>query len=442
MRGIVNLYERRRVRLFVRRDSYERFYSCLVYVPRDRYNTEVRERIERIVRAALRRHARRIPGADLRLHAGAPAPAGAHAAGRARRSTTSPAIEAEIAAAAATWEDRLQQALIARGVERERRRTRDALRAHVSAGLSRRRRARAGARRHRRSRSARGRSRRAADSTCARGRVRPASRLHLRILQAGDPISISDILPMLENFGLRVLAEHPYQVARPSAAVWIQDFELEARDLKRADIAALEPLFKEAFLAAWRGEVENDGFNRLLLCAGLSAREIVVLRAYCRYLLQTGIPFSQAYMERVLVAQAPIAAALVRLFQTQFALDGKAREARRASASAKAILRALDKVASLDEDRILRATYRDPRDAAHQLLSDHGRPTERAEELGVVQARSARHSRPAAAAAEVRDLRLQPARRGRAPAHGLRGARRHALVGPARRLPHRSARAS
>ena len=136
--------------------------------------------------------------------------------------------------------------------------------------------------------------------------------------------------------------------------MWIQEFELEARHLKRANIAALEPLFKEAFLAAWHGEIENDGFNRLLLCAGLSAREIVVVRAYCRYLLQTGIPFSQAYMERVLVAQAPIARALVRLFETQFALRAKAREAA-AERIRQSILRALDKVASLDEDRILRS---------------------------------------------------------------------------------------
>ena len=134
----------------------------------------------------------------------------------------------------------------------------------------------------------------------------------------------------------------------------IQDFLLEARDLKRADFAALEPLFKEAFLAAWRGEIENDGFNRLLLCAGLSAREIVVLRAYCRYLLQTGIPFSQAYMERVAVSQAPIARQLVRLFQTQFALDARSREGS-AERIRQAIVRALDQVASLDEDRILRA---------------------------------------------------------------------------------------
>ena len=148
--------------------------------------------------------------------------------------------------------------------------------------------------------------------------------------------------------------------------MWIQDFELEARDLKRADIAALEPLFKEAFLAAWRGDIENDGFNRLLLCAGLSAREIVVVRAYCRYLLQTGIPFSQAYMERVLVAQAPIASGAGAPVRDPVRAQSQGAGSARPSASAKCILRALDKVASLDEDRILRSYLaRDPRHAAH-----------------------------------------------------------------------------
>jgi glutamate dehydrogenase len=349
VRGIVNLYERRRVRLFVRRDSFERFYSCLVYVPRDRYNTEVRERIEHIVcdRFGGTHVESQVQISDsmlARLHLLVRTPQGSPGV------DDIPAIEAAIEAATATWEDRLQQALIARGVERSAvelatrysRAFPPAYRADVEPAQA---------------------LEDIADLEALAAnpavpqlnlRARPADRqgrLSLRILQAGDPISISDILPMLENFGLRVVAEHPYEV--PNTA-WIQDFELEARDLKRANIATLEPLFKEAFLAAWRGEIENDGFNRLLLCAALSAREIVVVRAYCRYLLQTGIPFSQAYMERVLVAQAPIAKALVRLFETQFALESKAREAA-AERIRQSILRALDKVASLDEDRILRS---------------------------------------------------------------------------------------
>src|SRR6185312_12742785 len=98
---------------------------------------------------------------------------------------------------------------------------------------------------------------------------------------------------------------------------WIQDFELEHRDGARIDIERIEPLFREGFIAVWCAEVENDGFNRLLLGAGLAAREIAVLRAYCRYLLQTGVAFSQAYMERTLAGNAAIARNLFRLFSLQ-----------------------------------------------------------------------------------------------------------------------------
>ena len=232
VRGIVNLYERRRVRLFARRDSYERFYSCLVYVPRDRYNTEVRERIERIVRAALRRHARRNPGADLRSDARAPAPAGAHAAGRARRWKTSRAIEAEIAAAAATWEDRLQQALIARGVGTRRggarRRVTRALfppayRADVEpaqalediADLE----------------ALAADPADAADSTCATHAGATArTALHLRILQVRR--SDFDLRHPADARELRAARGRgtPLSRAGDERGVWIQDFELEARD--------------------------------------------------------------------------------------------------------------------------------------------------------------------------------------------------------------------
>jgi glutamate dehydrogenase len=352
VRGIVNLYERRRVRLFARRDAYGRFYSCLVYVPRDRYNTEVRERIERIVR-------QRFGGTDVdsqvqisdsalaRLHLLVRTPQGARAV------DDIAAVEEEIAAAAATWEDRLQQALIDRGVARDAvelaaryaRMFPPVYRAEVEPAQA----LEDIADLEELARNS------AVPQVNLRGRSGgPANHVHLRILRNGGLIPISDVLPMLENFGLRVLEEHNYSLPAREHDVVIQDFVLEARDLKRADFAALEPLFKEAFLAAWAGEIENDGFNRLLLCAGLGAREIVVLRAYCRYLLQTGIPFSQAYMERVAVSQASIARQLVRLFEAQFALQVRAREAA-AERIRQAILRALDKVPSLDEDRILRA---------------------------------------------------------------------------------------
>ncbi len=185
-------------------------------------------------------------------------------------------------------------------------------------------------------------------------------RVHLKIVKLGDPVPISDVLPMLENFGLRVISERPYELAWPEGgAAWIQDFELEQRDGLIVDIARIQGNFREAFAAAWSGAVENDGFNRLLLGAELTARQIVVLRAYCRYLLQTGVPFSQAYMERTLGANAGIARNLVRLFQTRFepATSRSHRGGERNATNLVAQIRSgLDAVTSLDDDRILR-TY-------------------------------------------------------------------------------------
>src|SRR4029077_1271639 len=183
-------------------------------------------------------------------------------------------------------------------------------------------------------------------------------RVHLRIVRLAEPVPISDVLPMLENFGLRVISERPYELAWPEGgAAWIQDFELEHRDRLIVDIGRVEANFREAFSAAWNGAIENDGFNRLLLVAELEAREIVVLRAYCRYLLQTGVPFSQAYIERALAANAGIARNLVRLFETRFdpAQASGARGARSAEGFVAQIRTGLDAVASLDDDRILRA---------------------------------------------------------------------------------------
>src|SRR6185437_12463950 len=184
-------------------------------------------------------------------------------------------------------------------------------------------------------------------------------RVHLKIVKLGDPVPISDLLPMLENFGLRVISERPYELAWPQGgAAWIQDFELEHRERLNLEQAGLETNFKEAFAAAWSGEIENDGFNRLLFAANLNAREVMVLRAYCRYLLQTGVPFSQVYMERTLAANSAIARHLVRLFETRFdpATAGKTTDRNATPAKwVQQIRSALDDVSSLDEDRILRA---------------------------------------------------------------------------------------
>ncbi|MBV8144796.1 MAG: NAD-glutamate dehydrogenase, partial [Gammaproteobacteria bacterium] len=355
VRGVVNLYERRTVRLLVRRDPYHRFYSCLVYVPRDRYNTEVRQRIEQIALSgfdgtSVESQAQISGASHARLHVLVRTdPSRRH-----RPDVT--AIERRIGEAALTWSDRLRQVLIERRGE--------------AAGL-----ALAGRYRHAfpigyqedvtpaealadlQVLETLREQPRALLLSLHRPPGQKPQRVHLRIARRADPVPISDVLPMLENFGLRVISERPYELAWPEGgAAWIQDFELEHRDGLIVDIARDEANFREAFGAAWSGTIENDGFNRLLLAAELSAREIVVLRAYCRYLLQTGVPFSQAYMERTLAANAAIARNVVRLFQTRFDPAQTGTRAERNATNLVSQVRAgLDGVTSLDDDRILRA---------------------------------------------------------------------------------------
>ncbi|HUK01808.1 MAG TPA: NAD-glutamate dehydrogenase [Steroidobacteraceae bacterium] len=354
VRGVVNLYERDLVRVFVRRDAFERFYSCLIYVPRDRYNTAVRFRIETILREAL-------GGRDVetqvqlsestlaRLHSVV------RSEGPARRRVDIAALEQAIDAAATTWEDRLGELLAARISEPAALATarhfaqgfpaaytEDVEPAEAIADIA-----------HLQALDADPQSLRLA---VHRPPGQIASRVHLKIVKFGEPVPISDALPMMENFGLRVIAERPYELTWPRApTAWIQDFELEHREGTRIDIQRIDARLREAFLAVWRGQVENDGFNRLLLAADLSAREIVVLRAYCRYLLQTGVAFSQAYMERVLSANASIARTLYRLFALQLDPAAPRRPRTRTERLAASIRTSLDAVRSLDEDRILRA---------------------------------------------------------------------------------------
>src|SRR6516162_2745061 len=356
VRGVVNLYERRTVRLLVRRDPYHRFYSCLVYVPRDRYNTEVRQRIEQIALTGFAG-----TSVESRAQISGASHARLHVVVRTdptrRHKPDFSAIEQRMGEAALTWSDRLRQVLTERRGE--------------AAGL-------ALAGRYRNSfpigyqedvtpEEALDDLRvleamREQPGTLQLSLHRPAAqkpqRVHLRIVRMAEPVPISDVLPMLENFGLRVISERPYELAWPEGgAAWIQDFELEHRDALVVDIARVEANFREAFAAAWSGAIENDGFNRLVIAADLSASEIVVLRAYCRYLLQTGVPFSQASMERTLGANAAIARHLVRLFQTRCdpAHARGARGERHAANLVTQIRSGLDAVTSLDDDRILRA---------------------------------------------------------------------------------------
>jgi len=347
--GILALGDRQRLRLFVRRDPFERFVSCLVFVPRDAYSTDLRMKVQRILMATFAGTA-----ADFDVLLGDNVLARIHLMVR-----TTPGhipafdrkeVEARLAEAARRWPDQLRDALVdaegeARGIELFKRwgaafppdyRERVPARGAVSdvrkiASLT-------------------------TDSPLALALYRPlgagAGALGFKLYRLGEPVVLSDSLPMLEHMGVRVLGEQHASVETADAAVSLHDFELEVQGAGDIEPETMGRLFEDAFARVFRGDVENDDFNRLVLRAGLAADEIVVLRAYAKYLKQIGFALSQATIEATLGAHPRIARMLVQLFKLRF--DPAGRDEQSATSQVNAIEQALEKVANLSEDRVLR----------------------------------------------------------------------------------------
>ena len=141
--------------------------------------------------------------------------------------------------------------------------------------------------------------------------------LRLKFYHWKDDIPLSDVMPMMENMGLRVISEHPYRIELGSDIAYIQDFEVEVGG-KPIDVERLDENFEEAFTQLWRGQAESDGFNRLILGAGLSWRQVAMLRAYSKYLQQLGVPFSQSYVEQTFSRYPLLARLLVEMFEARF----------------------------------------------------------------------------------------------------------------------------
>ena len=351
--GILHLQERQRIALFLRPDTFRRFISALVYVPRDIYNTELRRRFQTIIEQSLNgpvtQFYTQISDSVLaRLHF-------IVQTDQLKFPEVEPkAIEAKLIEAARSWKDHLSQALIeAKGEEkglsildrygdafgssyRERFPGQIAVSDidRVEEAL--------------------------ASNQIAMNLYTPLDAegddVHFKVFNPGKPIPLSDILPMLENMGLKVLEEIPFRV-RPKGLdhlVWIQDFSMRLKTGGQVQVSRVKQAFHDAFRRVWAGEAENDGFNRLVLGAGLTWREVVILRAYAKYLRQTGFTFSQTYIEDALAEHPEITKLLVRFFATRFNPADRKDAELRANGIAVEIEHALDAVTNLDQDRILR----------------------------------------------------------------------------------------
>jgi glutamate dehydrogenase len=391
--GVFDVNERRQARLFVRRDAYGRFFSCLVYIPRGHYNAAVAERVKDMLREHL--HGTQV---DANVWIGEAPMARMHVIVRPETGThvavDLPALEAALVPIVRSWHDDLRAALVARLGEARGTQLANRWARSFSAGYI-------------------------EDTTPARAaedievlsdmadakhdmRValheshRTPGELHFKVFRAGSDIALSDALPLLENAGLKVDTEQVHQLTAGEAHACVQDFVVRAATPLEFKLEDLHRRFEDLIDAVWHGRAESDHFNALTLRAGLAWRQIAMLRGYCKYQQQVGTPFSQAYMEETLSRYPMIAGLLAELFEAKFdpqreAGDAASRKAARAALERElgtltphavldanpdflarvaalleqpraaqvdglivAIKALLDQVSSLDDDRILR----------------------------------------------------------------------------------------
>ena len=347
--GILRLQERQRTRLFVRRDPYGRFTSVQVFVPRDRYNTELRVKIGAELMAAL-------DGQSIEFTPMLTDSPMARIHYLIRTRTQGPqnvnltALENRVAKLARRWEDDC---------------TAELLRAHGEGqGLALSHTyANAFPTAYKEDFSA-AVGAEDADMLDGLSASTPLAVKLYRTLDA-DPgvlrfkmyntakVALSDSLPVLERMGARVLDEHPYSIG--SDELWIHDLGLQLP--AGTDLAAMKSRFESVFVKAWRFEVESDDLNKLVLTTTLDERAIAVLRAYTRYFKQLGFAFSQSYIEAALINNAGIAQAITALFAVRFDPDLSEDRAVSENVLKEQIEVLLGNVASLDEDRILRQFY-------------------------------------------------------------------------------------
>jgi len=351
--GIMELAEEQRPRLFLRQDPYGRFIACLVYAPRERYDTGVRERMQGILEEAL-------AGTEVEFTVNVSESALARILFIVR---TRPGaipyydpreIEARLADAVQSWDDRLQAGLREHLGEERGSALFLAYGDAFPAGYQ--------------------------DDFPARTAVRDIEhlerldsstelgmslysplelapgRLRFKVYRLGETLPLSQVMPILENMGVEVEDERPYLIERRgSAPLWIHDFGLAYEGDESPDRRGVRELFQDTFAMVWRGRAENDGFNRLAIKAQLDWRRIALIRAYAKYLRQTGMTFSQAYMEEAAAANPDVVALLVELFEVRFDPARRKQAAQQATRLITSLQEAQEEVQSLDQDRILRS---------------------------------------------------------------------------------------
>lgn len=367
--GVARINERYMVRLFMRPDSFGKFVNCLVYVPRDLFSTKIRIKIQEMLARAINAQEW-----DFTTHFSESIMARVHLVFRVdpeeKLDYDVKQLEQKIVDITRSWEDLLSEALVdARGEERGvelLERYKDAFpsayRDHFDARTAVQDIEYIGTLNNDGSNGNNDASNGNGDGQLAMSLYQPANAdansLRFKVFRRDQPLELSDVIPVLENLGLRVISEHPYHIVDGEGdSVYLHHFNLLFNLSTKVDVKAVKNTFQEAFAAVWHGDSESDAFNRLVLGARLDWREVMMLRALASYMRQTLFNFTETYIAHALVNQVEISRNLVALFKAKFdprLNQGRDADLERIERLRVKIIEALDSVADLSEDRILR----------------------------------------------------------------------------------------
>lgn len=350
--GVLQMQERDMTRAFLRSDIFGRFVSCMVYVPKERYNTILRQKTQGLLARTLETDSE----VEFTTYFSESSLARTHytvRVGEQVQDIDVKELEQNLIESARTWEDNFERILSSTHGEGKsnalnskyanafpRAYKEEVLPSVAIADIA---------------------QLEALNDDHKLGMLFYRSReekedskyIKLKLFHKDQPIHLSDVLPMLENFGLRIIGESPYQIkAGDGSVAWILDFHM-LHTAGKLDLEKARDIFQDAFARVWQGHYEDDGFNRLVLSAGMTGRQVTILRMFAKYMRQIGTTFSQSYIESTFSKYPLISKLVVKLFYTKFEPGVKSVE-KKLGALETRINAELEQVANLDDDRIIR----------------------------------------------------------------------------------------
>ena len=351
IKSIVESQERRQLRLFLRSDSYDRYISAMIYVPKERFNTDLRKKLQHILLEELDAsnidfsvRISEYPLAQLRCIA--------LCSDTYEKVLQADYIEKLMIEATYSWQDKLHHALVEAKGEVEGNlcfsRYADAFPlsyredAMISQAIT-------------EIENIESFSESETIKANLYRMVGDSENVYFRVLGQGKIMALSSIMPIMEKMKLDVLKVSPYQIKpKNKEPAWILDFSISAPEGVNLEDSRVKEQFQQTFIRVWKEEIENDGFNALVLNAKISWQQVILVRAIAKHMLQLAVPFSPEYIQQTLLSNPEVVFKIVALFEVRFNPDYEGDRNIESSAIVKDIEGMLENVANLDQDRILR----------------------------------------------------------------------------------------